>query len=45
METSRSHARNVSSDDVEGATIYDDVGKKIGKIDHLIIEKMTGKVL
>ena len=41
---SRSHARNVSSDE-EGATIYDDVGKKIGNIDHLIIEKMTGNVL
>jgi uncharacterized protein YrrD len=45
METSRPHARNVSSGDVEGATVYDGLGKKIGKIDHLIIAKTTGKVL
>jgi hypothetical protein len=45
METSRPHLRIVSSEGVEGATVYDGVGRKIGKIDHLVIEKITGKVL
>ena len=45
MASSRAHARNVSTEDVEGAIVFDGVGKKIGKIDHLVIEKMTGRVL
>jgi len=36
---------HVSSAAVEGVTVYDEVGRKIGQVDHLIIEKTTGKVL
>src|SRR5262245_51577958 len=35
---------HVSSAAVEGVTVYDGVGRKIGQVDHLIIEKTT-KVL
>jgi sporulation protein YlmC with PRC-barrel domain len=35
----------ISSEDVEGASIYDRLGKKIGKIDHLIIERLSGRVV
>ena len=49
MQSSRAEAvpkaLHVSSEDVEGVTVYDAVGKKIGDVDHLIIEKTTGKVL
>lgn len=38
-------ALHVSSEDVEGVTVYDAVGKKIGNVDYLVIEKTTGKVL
>ena len=35
----------ISSEDVEGATVYDRLGKKIGNIDHLIIERLSGRVV
>jgi sporulation protein YlmC with PRC-barrel domain len=35
----------ISSEDVEGASVYDRRGKKIGKIDHLIIERLSGRVV
>ena len=34
----------ISSEDVEGTNVYDTQGSKIGDIDHLMIEKMTGRV-
>jgi sporulation protein YlmC with PRC-barrel domain len=35
---------NISSEDVEGVAVYDVQGKKIGKVDHLVIEKASGRV-
>jgi sporulation protein YlmC with PRC-barrel domain len=34
----------ISSEDVEGTTVFDMAGKKIGEIDHLMIDKITGRV-
>ncbi len=34
----------ISSEDVEGTNVYDMNGKKIGEIDHLMIDKVTGRV-
>jgi sporulation protein YlmC with PRC-barrel domain len=34
----------ISSTDVEGTNVYDPSGKKIGEIDHLMIDKISGRV-
>jgi PRC-barrel domain len=34
----------ISSEDVEGTAVYDSAGKKIGTIDHLMIEKISGRI-
>jgi hypothetical protein len=34
----------ISSEDVEGTNVYDLSGKKIGEIDHLMIDKISGRV-
>ena len=34
----------ISSEDVNGTTVYGSDGKKIGAIDHLMIDKMSGRV-
>jgi sporulation protein YlmC with PRC-barrel domain len=34
----------ISSEDIEGVSVYDANGKKVGKVDHLIIEKISGQV-
>ena len=34
----------IASDKVEGAAVYDVDGKRIGKIERLMIDKITGKV-
>lgn len=34
----------ISSDRVEGTTVYNTVGEKLGSIDHVMIEKTTGQV-
>jgi len=34
----------ISSEDVEGTAVYDPKGTKIGEIDHLIIDKLSGRV-
>lgn len=34
----------ISSEDVEGTNVYDMKGAKIGEIDHLMIDKLSGKV-
>jgi hypothetical protein len=34
----------ISSNDVEGTTVYDPSGTKIGEIDHLMIDKVSGNV-
>ena len=34
----------ISSEDVEGTKVYDMAGKNIGEVDHLMIDKMSGRV-
>jgi len=34
----------ISSEDVEGTDVYDMKGKSIGAIDHLMIDKLSGRV-
>jgi hypothetical protein len=34
----------ISSEDVEGVSVYDANKKKIGKVDHLMIEKISGQI-
>ena len=34
----------ISSEDVEGTNVYDMKGSKIGEIDHLMIDKISGRV-
>ena len=34
----------ISSEDVEGTDVYDTKGNKVGDIDHLMIDKMSGRV-
>ena len=34
----------ISSEDVEGTNVYDIEGNKIGEIDHLMIDKVSGRV-
>jgi sporulation protein YlmC with PRC-barrel domain len=36
---------HVSRSGCGGVAVYDGVGRKIGQVDHLVIEKTTGKVL
>ena len=46
MATATVHPNHqlVSSEDVEGTDVYDMKGKKIGDIDHLMIDKISGRV-
>jgi len=46
MATSTVHPNHqlISSEDVEGTNVYDMHGKKIGEIDHLMIDKVSGRV-
>ncbi len=37
--------RLISSAEVEGTTVYSADGKKIGSIDHLVIERVSGQVV
>jgi len=37
-------AELISSDKVEGTSVYDPQGNKIGEIDHLMIDKVSGMV-
>jgi sporulation protein YlmC with PRC-barrel domain len=34
----------VSTADVEGVAVYDPTGRRLGKIDHLLIDKASGQV-
>ena len=34
----------ISSEDVEGTDVYDLKGNKVGEIDHLMIDKISGRV-
>ena len=46
MATSTVHPNHqlISSEDVEGTNVYDMNGTKIGDIDHLMIDKISGRV-
>ena len=46
MATSTAHPdrRLISSEDVQGTNVYGMDDKEIGEIDHLIIEKVSGRV-
>jgi sporulation protein YlmC with PRC-barrel domain len=46
MATSTVHPNHqlISSEDVEGTSVYDTKGTKIGDIDHLMIDKVSGRV-
>ena len=46
MATSTVHPNHqlISSEDVEGTNVYDMEGNKIGDIDHLMIDKLSGQI-
>ena len=46
MATATVHPNHtlISSEDVEGTNVYDPAGTKIGDIDHLMIDKVSGRV-
>ena len=46
MATATAHPNHglISSEDVEGTNVYDMKGSKIGDIDHLMIDKVSGRV-
>jgi hypothetical protein len=46
MATATVHPNHqlISSEDVEGTDVYSPAREKIGEIDHLMIDKMSGKV-
>lgn len=44
MDTQTPNHALISSDDVEGTEVYADNGDNIGSIDHLMIDKQSGRV-
>ena len=42
--TALSNHQCISSEDVQGTEVYGPDGKNIGEIDHLIIDKISGRV-
>jgi len=44
MNTSMTHSDVISSDRVEGTTVYNTAGEKLGSIDDLMIDKVSGQV-
>jgi sporulation protein YlmC with PRC-barrel domain len=44
MRTANRNFNLISSENVEGTNVYDPSGKKIGSIDHLMIDKVSGNV-
>ena len=44
MDTAHPDHSLISSNDVEGTNVYDAKGDKIGEIDHLMIDKKSGRV-
>jgi sporulation protein YlmC with PRC-barrel domain len=46
MATATAHPNHqlISSEDVEGTNVYDMKGAKIGEVDHLMIDKISGRV-
>ncbi len=44
METAIRHHDVISSDRVEGTSVYNTAGDKLGSVDHLVIDKRSGVV-
>jgi len=44
MGTAQPEFNMISREDVEGTTVYDPNGNEIGKVDHLMIDKISGQV-
>ena len=44
MNTSTSSSNVISSDKVEGTSVYNHAGDKLGSIDDLMIDKLSGRV-
>ena len=42
--TQQPHSPIVSTEDVHGTAVYDVAGKKMGRVDHLMIDKASGRV-
>lgn len=45
MATAHPNHALISSEDVEGTKVFDKTGTKIGDVDHLIIDKISGRVI
>lgn len=45
MERAHPNHELISSERVEGTSVFDRKGEKVGKIDHLMINKKTGHVI
>jgi PRC-barrel domain len=45
MDTAHPNHALISSEDVEGTSVFDVKGNQIGSVDHLMIDKVTGRVL
>lgn len=44
MNTSTTSSNVISSDKVEGTSVYNHAGEKLGSIDDLMIDKLSGRV-
>jgi sporulation protein YlmC with PRC-barrel domain len=44
MGTANPNFNLISSENVEGMNVYDSTGNKIGSVDHLMIDKVSGNV-
>ena len=44
MSTRTPPSSIISTDDIEGTLVYDQRGRKLGRIDHLNIDKVSGRV-
>ena len=45
MERAHPNHDLISSEQVEGTSVFDPKGEKVGKVDHLMINKKTGHVI
>ena len=45
MDTVHPNRSFISSEDVEGTNIHDSNGNSIGEVDHLMIDKVSGRVV
>jgi hypothetical protein len=45
MDTTHPNHALISSEDVEGTAVFDHADKQIGSVDHLMIDKISGRVI